>query len=271
MGSEPSTSIWSGRPCWRMDVSLVRYQRSQPTDQFTSQVPSSSAELLPPSFDSQRAVSDFIKMKQALQTALLLAAGWSLHWRVADARRAFVALIPNGNGPMGHANGVDGGPLNAFGEAFNVANQQWTPALCQQDSDGDGATNGEELGDPCCRWTPGGALAATAMVTHPGEADAFTAAQLAGMKCAEAQDVPADDGRSLEPAVGSAGSASGSADADVSWPDVGPTTRSRRSAPAPTPADTVPPAKSAATSRFPSVIAALIAFVVAAMSSQVLA
>eukprot|EP00931_Biecheleriopsis_adriatica_P093366 TRINITY_DN67110_c0_g1_i1.p1 TRINITY_DN67110_c0_g1~~TRINITY_DN67110_c0_g1_i1.p1 ORF type:complete len:636 (+),score=83.92 TRINITY_DN67110_c0_g1_i1:281-1909(+) len=28
----------------------------------------------------------------------------------------------------------------------------WTQALCEADSDNDGLTNGEELGDPCCLW-----------------------------------------------------------------------------------------------------------------------
>ena len=30
-----------------------------------------------------------------------------------------------------------------------------TRALCLHDSDQDGRTNGEELGDPCCTWFPG--------------------------------------------------------------------------------------------------------------------
>ncbi len=32
----------------------------------------------------------------------------------------------------------------------------WTKELCEMDSDEDGATNGEELGDPCCKWRVGG-------------------------------------------------------------------------------------------------------------------
>lgn len=31
----------------------------------------------------------------------------------------------------------------------------WTVDLCQKDSDGDGKTNGEELGDPNCTWIAG--------------------------------------------------------------------------------------------------------------------
>ena len=33
--------------------------------------------------------------------------------------------------------------------------QRWTTALCRSDSDGDGKTNGEELGDPFCIWERG--------------------------------------------------------------------------------------------------------------------
>ena len=32
--------------------------------------------------------------------------------------------------------------------------QKWTRELCGMDSDGDGLTNGQELGDPYCTWTP---------------------------------------------------------------------------------------------------------------------
>ncbi|RHY79223.1 hypothetical protein DYB26_016414, partial [Aphanomyces astaci] len=51
--------------------------------------------------------------------------------------------------------------------AFDDAEQMWTLQLCQADSDTDGATNGEELGDPCCTWTVGATLTTTT-ATHPG-------------------------------------------------------------------------------------------------------
>ena len=46
---------------------------------------------------------------------------------------------------------------------------QWTTELCGQDSDGDGRSNGEELGDPGCTWSVGGAPQVTEGITHPGE------------------------------------------------------------------------------------------------------
>jgi dopamine beta-monooxygenase len=41
-------------------------------------------------------------------------------------------------------------PLNQFGTDMELAGHKWTKELCEKDSDGDGLTNGEELGDPCC-------------------------------------------------------------------------------------------------------------------------
>ncbi|TMW59484.1 hypothetical protein Poli38472_004553 [Pythium oligandrum] len=103
--------------------------------------------------------------------------------------------IPNGNGingveALGHANPNGGGTLNLFGRAFDAAGFQWTTEFCQTDSDGDGATNGEELGDPCCQWTQGTRLQASSAVTHPGVANPFTNDQLASLKCQELSTPP---------------------------------------------------------------------------------
>lgn len=38
---------------------------------------------------------------------------------------------------------------------FKAAGEKWTKELCEKDSDGDGFTNGQELGDPTCTWKPG--------------------------------------------------------------------------------------------------------------------
>lgn len=51
---------------------------------------------------------------------------------------------------------------------FAAAGHQWTKALCGKDSDGDGRSNGEELGDPTCTWTSG-APAPQAATGHPGK------------------------------------------------------------------------------------------------------
>ena len=40
--------------------------------------------------------------------------------------------------------------------------------ICHEDPDGDGVTNGEELGDPCCEWTPGAQPYRKWNLSHPG-------------------------------------------------------------------------------------------------------
>ncbi|KAG7369276.1 hypothetical protein IV203_032019 [Nitzschia inconspicua] len=87
-------------------------------------------------------------------------------------------LIPNGdnvfhNGEpwpgVGHTVPQGGSPtFNPFGTDFRAADKKWTVELCQMDSDGDGLTNGEELGDPDCVWTPGDVPTRTTNITHPG-------------------------------------------------------------------------------------------------------
>ena len=40
--------------------------------------------------------------------------------------------------------------------------------MCGLDSDGDGLTNGQELGDPECTWKPGNTPARSRRLSHPG-------------------------------------------------------------------------------------------------------
>ena len=47
--------------------------------------------------------------------------------------------------------------------------QRWSVALCRADSDGDGRSNGEELGDPECVWRRGEEPATVTGLSHPGE------------------------------------------------------------------------------------------------------
>eukprot|EP00747_Dinoflagellata_sp_TGD_P162185 gnl/TRDRNA2_/TRDRNA2_179508_c0_seq1.p1 gnl/TRDRNA2_/TRDRNA2_179508_c0~~gnl/TRDRNA2_/TRDRNA2_179508_c0_seq1.p1 ORF type:complete len:626 (+),score=62.05 gnl/TRDRNA2_/TRDRNA2_179508_c0_seq1:109-1986(+) len=76
---------------------------------------------------------------------------------------------------VGHRSCLGGSmPLNAFGIALKAEGYKWTSVLCEADSDGDGLTNGEELGDPCCLWEESdssSAYTATFPASHPGFAD----------------------------------------------------------------------------------------------------
>jgi len=53
-------------------------------------------------------------------------------------------------------------------QAFKKAGKVWTLDLCKEDSDLDGRTNGEELGDPQCSWVKGEAPYSKENITHPG-------------------------------------------------------------------------------------------------------
>ncbi|XP_071156478.1 temptin-like [Mytilus edulis] len=69
---------------------------------------------------------------------------------------------------VGHFNNTHGGvEISSFGKDFKNSNKTWTIELCNLDSDGDGKTNGEELGDPSCVWTPGKEPKVPAK-NHPG-------------------------------------------------------------------------------------------------------
>merc|ERR1719237_1097368 len=74
-------------------------------------------------------------------------------------------LVPG----VGHVNEAGGGARNQFGVDFHEAyTGVWDEIICRMDSDGDGMTNGEELGDPNCVWTPGQTPEFTEGITHPG-------------------------------------------------------------------------------------------------------
>ncbi|KAL3870614.1 hypothetical protein ACJMK2_038662 [Sinanodonta woodiana] len=69
---------------------------------------------------------------------------------------------------VGHTNALGGGQRNPFGLAFYAAGMRWTKDLCKLDSDGDGKTNGDELGDPNCVWTNGQVPSKVVGLSHPG-------------------------------------------------------------------------------------------------------
>jgi len=82
-------------------------------------------------------------------------------------------IDPSGNSHpgVGHSRSAGGGALNNFGEDFKAEGFKWTKALCAKDSDCDGLSNGEELGDPLCTWSEGSTPQFDVGITHPGIAD----------------------------------------------------------------------------------------------------
>ncbi|ESO92726.1 hypothetical protein LOTGIDRAFT_162200 [Lottia gigantea] len=69
---------------------------------------------------------------------------------------------------VGHTGVEGGGARNPFGLDFEKVGKLWT-RLCRLDSDGDGKSNGEELGDPRCVWSPGSVPPKLKRaISHPG-------------------------------------------------------------------------------------------------------
>ncbi|KAK3782593.1 hypothetical protein RRG08_038373 [Elysia crispata] len=101
------------------------------------------------------------------------------------AFKTFKAEIPNGNKVphpckanfmwpgVGHQNRFGGGVNNQFGLDFKKAGYWWSKDICQADSDGDGLTNGQELGDPECAWSVGKIPSRTSNISHPGICDPY--------------------------------------------------------------------------------------------------
>lgn len=98
---------------------------------------------------------------------------------VAEARPFRVGDIPNGdkNGCLNCHGDTKGSTRTDFGSdaqnfltgggGVQVQHVDWAP-LCPLDSDGDGWTNGKELGDPDCTWTSGDPNP-NAFVWNPGD------------------------------------------------------------------------------------------------------
>jgi hypothetical protein len=107
---------------------------------------------------------------------LAVTAALALAPAAAWARDRFPGFVPNGNVhgcATCHVDPAGGGARNAFGRDVGASLAgsvpDWT-ALFDLDSDGDGQTNGQELGDPCGRWRPREAPDRTTGISLPGNA-----------------------------------------------------------------------------------------------------
>jgi MYXO-CTERM domain-containing protein len=96
----------------------------------------------------------------------------------ADARAFRLSQIPNNQwGCAACHSSPSGGGRNSFGrdveQYASYAGAQfenWSD-VCLLDSDGDGATNGQELGDPNCMWSTGNPNPMSAEITNPADAN----------------------------------------------------------------------------------------------------
>jgi Hint module len=79
------------------------------------------------------------------------------------------------------------------------------------DSDGDGITNGQELGDPCCLWTPTNPKPTgfrTTMLSHPGEKNESAAKSAPKCQAGGTTAAPTAGGTAAAPAAGGTTAAS---------------------------------------------------------------
>jgi hypothetical protein len=115
----------------------------------------------------QKSVSGFNLVLLMAMCAFFVTAANARPWRVEQ--------LPNGSKFSCHNchHSPYGGPRNAFGRAVEkeVARGSrapfWSSVLAAKDSDGDGASNGEEFGDPDGDGKP----TAEATITNPGDAN----------------------------------------------------------------------------------------------------
>merc|ERR1711871_840645 len=118
----------------------------------------------------------------------------------ATGHITFRDYVPNavnipGSIAIGHLQSHGGGDLSTFGLAFRKAGFKFTKELCLEDSDGDGISNGHELGDPCCLWSMGATPSRSFGLSHPGDIHSITKVPMpdcaaADRKAAEVQDDP---------------------------------------------------------------------------------
>ncbi|XP_013085980.2 temptin-like isoform X1 [Biomphalaria glabrata] len=135
------------------------------------------------SWDSQLSLS----LLQLLTVIMYKLIVFAVLLEVCSAFPSFRGRIPNGfnvTNPcpsggvwqaVGHFNSTAGGETNPFGDDFASTGYTWTESLCKTDSDLDGLTNGEELGDPQCTWRVGNNVALNDPKGHPGLCEPFSA------------------------------------------------------------------------------------------------
>ena len=98
----------------------------------------------------------------------------------AYAYQQDLVKLPNGNTygiTLGHPGGATKKATN-FANAFYSTGQKWNKAFCQADTDGDGQSNGFEMGDPCCVWTVGQTPMFTTGLSDPNSFTSKTTRQM---------------------------------------------------------------------------------------------
>lgn len=111
-------------------------------------------------------------MKILLCTALIVTSS-------VKAYPQYNGNVPNGNMippsaiTLGHPNG-NTRLYTSFANAYVANGRKWSKGLCVADSDGDGQSNGLEMGDPCCLWVVGSTAQFTTDLSDPDNASSMT-------------------------------------------------------------------------------------------------
>jgi hypothetical protein len=119
-----------------------------------------------------------------MPSAPRLLAALTLSAAGARGHQIYVGRSPNdgafpGVASIGHVDPLGGGARNPYGVDFGtVGSANWNAALCTLDSDGDGFSNGWELGDPCCEWSVGRTPAVSSDLSLPGDASSVPSARV---------------------------------------------------------------------------------------------
>lgn len=174
---------------------------------------------------------------------------------VSKAKQEYLAKIPNGDAYsrpgsgiecqyLGHTPCLPGEDNNQFGKDFKNNNYIWDKKLCEMDSDGDGVTNGQELGDPCCEWSEN-RLAEVRQdgLSHPGDKELDAAKDAPGCEPSEPESPPPPPPPASTPASDSEQTATSSpTEADSPADDVTPVPADPEIAPSVSPSTQAPPA-----------------------------
>ncbi|KAK1935716.1 Temptin [Phytophthora citrophthora] len=170
-GSSAGT-VDAGAPSTDASTSSAAAAASSTSSASAASSSSSAASSVAPALFSAVGPLNSTAMSRATLSIALVATAAV----IVNARPAYVARLPNGDNvsgvaALGHVDPAGGGANNDFGLAFESAGESWTTEFCQQDSDGDGQTNGQELGDPCCEWVQdsNAVVQWTEGVSHPGD------------------------------------------------------------------------------------------------------
>lgn len=82
-------------------------------------------------------------------------------------------LIPPSALELGHPGGATK-RYTQFANQYVSSGRKWTRDLCMDDADGDGQSNGLEMGDPCCKWVQGSAPLFTTGLSDPNNSNSMT-------------------------------------------------------------------------------------------------